>query len=63
MKAKLTRDEVQSVRSMNDYWEEVSKRDFQDHVIYLSELRSLTQFIGAKNILLIVGEYAKNYKE
>lgn len=63
MKNLLSKDEVPGILSMNRYWEEVAQREDPAPAIFQSELHDLLMRIGAKRILLIVGEYAKILKE
>lgn len=65
MKNLLSKDEVSGILSMNMYWEEVAEREDQSAAapIFQSELHDLLMRIGAKRILLIVGQYAKRLKK
>lgn len=60
MKKLLNEEEVQTVLSMNIYWEEVFKRT--DISPLSGELTQVVRMLGTK-ILFIVAEYAKLQKE
>jgi hypothetical protein len=62
MKIKLTEKQVQALKNMNNYWEEISKRDGYGALVS-QEFQQLFSAIDGMKILLIVGDYAKNYKE
>lgn len=61
---KLTKSQVETLKSMAVYWDEVSKRDNkkQAYNIAHDEFSQLLSVLSAIDLLLIVGEYAKNYK-
>lgn len=59
MKNLLSKGEVPGILSMNRYWEEVAEREKPSPEIFQRELSDLVMRIGAKRILLIVGQYAK----
>jgi hypothetical protein len=61
MKVKLTLNQIQVLKSMNNYWEEISKRP-DGAAIVMEEIRNLNSAISFMDILLIVGDYAKSYK-
>ena len=56
----LTNDEIDSVLSMNRYWEEVNQR--LDKTPLQQELLVLVRFFGTR-LLFIVADYAKGRKE
>ena len=62
MKVKLTSEEIDGLKSMNMYWEEISKRD-NNAIIAYQEISQLQTVLRPIDILLICGDYAKNYKE
>lgn len=65
MIVKLTTSQIETIKSMSNYWIEVSQRDNQDQIydIAHNELsQSLLRTVKAIDVLLIVGEYVKNYK-
>jgi hypothetical protein len=58
----LSEEQIRTLRSMNSYWQEIIKRDFAED--YCSrELNQPLRVIGARNILLIIGEYVENLKQ
>jgi hypothetical protein len=63
MKIKLTQEQIQGLKSMNIYWEEVAKRPEGGLKIAFQELAQATSVIDLFEILLILGEYAKSYKD
>lgn len=58
----LTEEQQQALTSMNQYWEEISKRD-NPAPMAASEIRQLIAVFDPIKILLIVGDYAKNYSK
>jgi hypothetical protein len=56
----LSEEQISTLRSMNNYWEEISKRD-NVHTLSMSEMLNLMEQIPAIHILLIAGDYAKKY--
>lgn len=63
MIVKLTKSQTETLKSMDQYWQEISKREpNQAHRIAHDELSQLLSVIKSIDILLIVGEYANNYK-
>lgn len=60
MKKLLNEKEVQTILSMNIYWEEVVERE--DTSPLRGELMQVVRMLGTR-ILLIVAEYAKLQKE
>lgn len=57
MKKLLNKEEVQTILSMNIYWEEVVERE--DTSPLRGELMQVVKMLGTR-ILLIVAEYAKS---
>lgn len=57
----LTDKEIEVLRGMNTYWEEIKSRPNASEIAY-EELKAVISGIGVMRLLLIVGEYAKNVK-
>jgi hypothetical protein len=62
MKVELTQEQVRTLKSMNNYWEEISQRPDEKPVSF-EEFNQLVSVLDIRQVLLIVGEYAKNYKD
>lgn len=60
MKNLLTKEELQNLKSMGLYWEEVSKRE--NKFPLLSEIASVVELLGTK-ILFILLEYIKELEK
>lgn len=57
----LTEPQKQKLLSMNNYWEEISKREeWRQKMNADGELVQLLSVLTPMQVLLIVGEYAKN---
>lgn len=62
MKVILTTDQIRTLKSMNQYWEEVAERDRISSELLNHEIcEALLKTISPLNVLLIVGEYARTY--
>jgi hypothetical protein len=62
MKVELTPEQVRTLKSMNNYWEEISQRPDEKPVSF-EEFNQLVSVLDIMQVLLIVGEYANNYKD
>lgn len=63
MKVNLNSKEQQGLKSMNMYWEEIAKRENLTPSTIMNEVKQMNSVLGWLEILLIVGEYAKNYTQ
>lgn len=58
MKIELTGNQINTLVSMNNYWEEISKREKVGELSRM-ELNQLFTVLNPIQVLLIVGEFAK----
>lgn len=61
---KLNAEQVHVLRGMNKYWEEISTRDEPRRTeCAINEMDQMCSVLSRNDILLIVGDYAKNYPD
>ena len=63
----IAKENLSAIKSMSNYWREVSRRDdngsTNKDLAFHSELSSLVGYVGAEAILMIVAEYVDKQLE
>jgi hypothetical protein len=57
----LSRDEIQTLKGMSLYWQEVSQRENADEILH-QEFMQVYKKIGSVRLLLILNDYLKEIK-
>ncbi len=56
LQPKLSPEQIQTIKSMSSYWDEVSRRENKNQILF-SELQSAVDVLGVENILAILKDH------